>query len=703
MKKIKLFLSLALVVLTAAFNVSAAVYQEGDSAEIPYITYNYRHGDSSFPVTTKAIYNTETVLTSGNLEIDSFGELNDITVDENGYLYLLDGKNSHIVVIDSDYNCVKTITELSAENGEKITFDGARGLFVKKDKLYIADTENARVLVSDFSAKLLKTVLLPESNLIPEDFNYRPIKIAVDSRDYLYVLSDGSYYGALLYSPEDKFLGFYGANSVSAGITQFIRKLWENLTSTNEKRAVSSSRLPYQFTDLYADKDNFIYTATGKVPAMLQNGQIKRLSPGGKNILSSDSMVFGDLKIGTIDNKIFTQNIAGVAVDSRNFIYCYDISYGRIYVYNDDCYMLGAFGGGAGNGSQKGTFGQIAGIDIIDDGERIAVIDSNRLSVTVYRQTDFGAMLKEACFLMKNGEYEASVQIWLEILKQDAGSQLANMGLAKANIAVKDYRAAMKYAEAGLDKASYSQAFTYIRKDYMKENFNAFLITAVLLIGIAFAATVICRRKNIVILKNAAVREMLSAPLHPAAVFGDVKSKRHGSVIIGIFIMGAFYVSTIMKSTGSSFLFRTGSATFNSVIVLVQTVGFVLLWTVVNWAVATLLGGIGKIREIFIVITYSVLPLLIFNTLYTLLSYALNLTEGVFLSVLSAAALLLSIFMVIIGSVIVHDISFSRFLFITLITIIGVVIIIFLFVLVIVLVQETVGFFGTIIRELFFR
>ena len=104
-------------------------------------------------------------------------------------------------------------------------------------------------------------------------------------------------------------------------------------------------------------------------------------------------------------------------------------------------------------------------------------------------------------------------------------------------------------------------------------------------------------------------------------------------VLIGIFIMGAFYVSTIMKSTGSSFLFRTGSATFNSVIVLVQTVGFVLLWTVVNWAVATLLGGIGKIREIFIVITYSVLPLLIFNTLYTLLSYALNLTEGVFLSV----------------------------------------------------------------------
>lgn len=703
MKKIKIFLSFTLALLTAVMNVSAAAYQEGDSAEIPYITYNYRQGDSSFPVTTKALYYTETVLTAGNLGIESFGELNDISVDEDGYLYLLDGKNSRVVVIDSNYNYIKTITELLAESGEKINFSGARGLFVKNGKLYIADTENARVLICDFSGKLLKTVLLPESNLIPEDFNYRPIKIAVDSRDYLYVLSDGSYYGALLYSPEDKFLGFYGANSVATGITQFIRRLWENLTTTNEKRAVSSSRLPYQFTDLYADKDNFIYTSTGKVPSTLQSGQIKRLSPGGKNILSSDSVVFGDLEIGTVNNEMLTQNIAGLAVDSRNFIYCYDISYGRIYVYNNDCYMLGAFGGGAGNGYQKGTFSQIAGIDLIDDGERIAVIDSTYSSVTVFRQTDFGAALKEACFLMDNGEYEESIEIWLEILKQDVGCQLANIGLAKANIATKNYDSALKYAEAGLDKETYSQAFTYIRKDYMKENFNFFLITAILLICIVCTAVIVCRKRNIVILKNASVREMLSAPLHPAAVFGDVKNKRHGSVVIGIFIMVIFYVSAILKSTGSGFLFRSSASTFNSVLVLVQTAGFVLLWTVVNWAVATLLGGIGKIREIFIVVTYSVLPILISNLLYALLSYALNETEGIFLSVLNVAAVLFSIFMIVIGSIIVHDISFGRFIAVTLLTLVGILIIIFLFVLVIVLVQETVGFCGTIIRELFFR
>ena len=167
--------------------------------------------------------------------------------------------------------------------------------------------------------------------------------------------------------------------------------------------------------------------------------------------------------------------------------------------------------------------------------------------------------------------------------------------------------------------------------------------------------------------------------------------------------MVIFYVSAILKSTGSGFLFRSSASTFNSVLVLVQTAGFVLLWTVVNWAVATLLGGIGKIREIFIVVTYSVLPILISNLLYALLSYALNETEGIFLSVLNVAAVLFSIFMIVIGSIIVHDISFGRFIAVTLLTLVGILIIIFLFVLVIVLVQETVGFCGTIIRELFFR
>ena len=133
--------------------------------------------------------------------------------------------------------------------------------------------------------------LCSTGTFIPDDFMYQPIKVTVDSAGYTYVLSDGSYYGAILYAPSGKFLGFYGANSVKNTVTQFIAKMWKKLTSTNAKRSASASRLPYQFTDLYADKDNFIYTATGKTSQTLQTGQIRQLSPGGIRRITPSAII----------------------------------------------------------------------------------------------------------------------------------------------------------------------------------------------------------------------------------------------------------------------------------------------------------------------------------------------------------------------------------------------------------------------------
>ena len=85
---------------------------------------------------------------------------------------------------------------------------------------------------------------------------------------------------------------------------------------------------------------------------------------------------------------------------------------------------------------------------------------------------------------------------------------------------------------------------------------------------------------------------------------------------------------------------------------------------------ATLMGGIGRLREIFIVITYSMLPLIVSNLIYTVFSHCLNESEGAFLSVLSVVALLYSVFMIIIGSIIIHDVSFGKFVAVTLATLV---------------------------------
>lgn len=690
------------VILFAMLTVLGALPAAAYNGEIPYTSYTYWESGGFTAVSAKAAYKTEVSLTAKRLGIENFSELNDVCADKSGNIYILDGKSSRIVILDPDYS-VKSIIDDVLDGEKKLKFENAKGLYADASgNIYIADTEHARVIVCDESGKCLNIITLPESKLIPEGFNYRPIKVTVDSRGYVYVLSDGSYYGAVLYSPKGEFYGFYGANSVESSVARAITALWEKLTSNNTKRAGKASKLPYQFTDLYADESDFIYTATGKIPGNTQKAQIKRLSPGGKNILDSSDVTFGDKEVAAFNGETRTQNISGVAVDGDGYIYCFDASSGKIFVYDAECYMMTAFGG-SGSGNQNGTFKQITALDVLDNGKKIIVADSLKLTLTVFCETEYGAELKAAQKLTLDGDYAASAEKWEKIIRQDKNCQLAYIGLSKAALSRRAYKLAADYAKQGLDKTLYSKAFNYNRKAFLKDNFNLVMTVFLLVVALIAAFAVFARKKRLTLIKLPKLRLALSSPFHPAGAFGEVKTKNAGSVWIGAAIIAAYYITSVLKATTSGFLFRVSDNSFNSALVLIQTAGFVVLWTAANWAVATLLGGIGKLKEIFTVICYSIIPMVFGNIIYILFSYVLNADEGEFLLIFAAAMQLYSAFMIIVGSIIIHDVSFGRFFVITLLTLIGIIIIIFLFVLIIIFFQQAAAFAATIWREIFFR
>ena len=112
-----------------SFIPAAAVSPEGDSAEIPYYTHNYVVSDSYSAQPLNAVYDVETVLNSGNLGIEAFGELNDICTDKNGDIYVLDGKSSRIVIIDGKSYTVKNeIREIAMPDGTTARFEEAKGI-----------------------------------------------------------------------------------------------------------------------------------------------------------------------------------------------------------------------------------------------------------------------------------------------------------------------------------------------------------------------------------------------------------------------------------------------------------------------------------------------------------------------------------------------------------------------------------------------
>ena len=194
----------ALLIFLSSFPVSAA-----ETEEVPYNSYTYWEnysGETKKEVYSRPMFQAYALLNAESVGENKFSGLTDICVDTNGNLYILDGGGSAIYILDSDYRLKYSLKGVKSGN-EILNFTGAKGIFVSENgEMYISDTDNGRVLKTDLNGVLLKEFTVPDSALIPEGFEFRPMKTAVDKREYVYILCDGSYYGAILYSPEDEFL-----------------------------------------------------------------------------------------------------------------------------------------------------------------------------------------------------------------------------------------------------------------------------------------------------------------------------------------------------------------------------------------------------------------------------------------------------------------------------------------------------------------
>ncbi|MBR7133750.1 MAG: YIP1 family protein [Clostridia bacterium] len=691
--KFSAFVVALAVIISAGFTVSA---------EIPYTSYTYWSdiGDEKKEVYNRPMYVTETVFDAKEIGVEDFTSLSDIYTDSNGKIYLLDS-NSRIVVLDNKYNLLYEIGLI--DNTER--YDKASSLYVHTDgTVYICDTISRRVLHTDESGRLLETITLPESSLIPDDFEFLPKYIVVDSKNCTYILSEGSYYGALLYDADKSFLGFYGANTVTTGITGVLTNVMNRIFPNNTKKGNTAQRLPYCFVDIKTDSQGFVYTCNGFTERWERKGQIRKLSPGtGKNIIESEGVNFVDTQMNNeyALGAFSDQDIMNIEINSNGFIYALESTFGKVMLYDADCRMLTSFGGGMHEGNQDGSFVNVSGLALLDDGERVLVSDSTNNNVTVFCLNDYGKEIIRLDTMTLDGDYEQAKAGWEEILKQDNCFQPAYSGIAHAYLIEGDYKSAMEYAKIGYDRDTYATAFEYYRNDFINSHFTLiFTLLFVFIIG-AIILLAVSMRKNVVIVKNEKIKFLMGTMIHPSNTFYEVKEKGQGSLFISVIMVVLFYLSVILGTLKGGFLFTEyDPENFNSLWVLARSVGLVVLWIVANWLVCTLLGGRGRLKEICIVTCYSLLPLVIKNFITVILTNVLLPSETNFLTILNAIALIYFVLLMICGLFKIHDFSFGRLVFTSLLSLIGVAIIFFLMIMIIMLFQQTYGFIATVISEL---
>ncbi len=709
LKRLLAFLVILMFCITVSVPVSAT---PTDAYTRTYLS----DGSYELHLAREMYYATE-YIDAGYLGLEeSLEGVSDIYCPGDGKTYVVSSVLSKVIVLDENYGISKLITVRDTD-GAEVDFSGAQGVFCDSDgSIYIADTNHFRVIVTDNDGNVKSTLQKPESKLIPEDFLYQPTKLAKDGNGYLYVLSLGSYYGALMYDPKGDFVGFYGSNTVQAGALDTLQYIWEKLTSNDVKKRASVKRLPYSFVDFDFDSEDYLVTCTGQTDTKKNGtGQIRKISYDGTNILfkrtvsgeyvSSEGINYLEdkllLKEERTGNSI-AQNMVSVAVDSDNFIYALDQVNGYIYVYDNESNLLNAFGGGYKSGKQVGTFSTPSVIEL--NGEDILVADTSNNSITVFSITEFGRLLKNADSQYLKGNYDDAESLWNEVLALDADNQLAYMGLAMFYYNNGDYQRAMDYARNGADHSVYDLAKQEVFKKNLAANFVWIVLIIIVLAVLVTVAVVKIRKKNLVLIGNQKVRTAFSVVIHPFDTFNDIKYKKMGSPIITGVVMVLLYVSFFLRDVASGFLYSlVDLRNYNSVYTLLKTIGFVVLWCVCNWLVCSMASGKGTLREVFIAVVYSLIPLVIYSFIRVIFTNFLPLSASGIVTGVDIAIWILTIFILMVGTMTIHEYDFFKFLWTSVVTVLLMLLVVFLIFICALMTKQTLVFIKSVYTEVVYR
>ena len=658
------------------------------------------------------MFTASKLITASSLGLDkALTGLSDICCGKDGRVYLLAGEKSEIVVLNNDYSLLKAF-ELYDSDNNKVTFEGAQGIYVDSDnKIFVADTRNSRIIITDISGKVSDFLTQPESDIIPDDFFYQPYRLLKDNNGYTYILSLGCYYGALQYSPENEFMGFYGANTTDATASDTISFIWDKFTKNDQKKKYTAKNLPYSFVDIAMDPQGYLITCTGRTDEKTNGaGQIRKISAGGHNILYkrdtngksilSTAYNFLEDNIIKFNGETLIQNIVSVDCDNNGIIYALDQTFSLIYVYDSNCNLLGGFGGGTQKIKQLGVFSKA--VSVKSHGTDVLVVDSDNNAVTVFNLTEYGSLLMEAQQLYNKGDYADAKPLWEQILSQNRANQQAYRGLAIAYYSEGKYQKALEYAKAGMDYMVYDLAWQAILKKFIADHFILLIIPVAILLGLIIF--LVFSKKKLLQIKNLKVKYALRALLHPFDSFRTIKEKNLCSYRIAIVLNVMLLLSGVLKDVASGFLFSSYSpVTYNIFISLLRTVCLLLLWAVSNWLVGCLLTGNASFKEVYVASTYAIMPVIAYNLIYTLLSYVLPLSGVSFINGLEVIMVLYIFFLMSVAIMEMQEYDFKKFIITGILTILLMMLIAFVIFLIGILFQQIWETITTVYTEISYR
>jgi hypothetical protein len=342
----------------------------------------------------------------------------------------------------------------------------------KDDYLYVADSNNKRVVLFDPSGEAVRIFGKPSSPLLTSKYSFVPLKIAVDSYKRLYIVVQNESNGIIQLDPNGEFLGYYGA--IAAPFNLF-RKIFMFVAS-KEQKANMVKNIPTVYSNIALDDLDFIYGTVGSIDAKFVANNtfssmfIHKLNPLGTDILKRYGNVppMGDYQFMTDYTAESTTPLPSLLTDitlrDGGIYSVLDQRMGRIFTYDGDGNLLFIFGG---LGSRLGQFSIPVALDVIQ-GDQYIVLDSKYNQLVLFKPTEYATLITTSLVKYYNHDYDSVLPYWQKSLKYTAKSELVYDGMSKALYQKKEYREAMKYANLANNRKQYSFAFQEYRKSLLQ-------------------------------------------------------------------------------------------------------------------------------------------------------------------------------------------------------------------------------------------
>jgi len=458
--------------LLAVCFVSASLFAEPSN-----YTYNYDYWNEQ--VASPDAYRVSAYILGTSLGVGNFREPQGIFIRGNR-IYICDSGNNRILVLDvnekGEHILVNSVSSVMIDNFESM-FNYPMDIFECRDGfLYIADTNNRRVLKLDQDWNHILTITRPDDESIDDFVEFQPLKLVVDFANRIFVQVRNVNKGLMEFDSRGEFVGYMGANKVKFKLVDYAWKL----VSTQAQRERLQLFIPTEYNNVFLDNDGFIYVtnSTGEVDP------VRRLNAMGQDILIRNGYEkpTGDIAFGTAGGISGRSRFIDIVAFDNDSFACFDRTRGRVFMYDFQGNLLYAFGG---LGNREGSFLMPVAIDRM--GYVLYTLDSRTAALTRFELTSYGVKINDALSEYRAGRYEASAVIWQDVLKMNGNYDLAYIGIGRAALRQGDYKTAMKYYSLKHYRTGYSKAFQLYRKQWMEANIWKIVLILFALLFIPFA------------------------------------------------------------------------------------------------------------------------------------------------------------------------------------------------------------------------